>query len=971
MAIEIISHYRIERKLGAGGMGEVYLARDSALDRLVALKILPAEFVSDPDRLHRFIREAKAASAVNHPNVAHIYEIGEEKGTHFIAMEFVEGESLAARMQRTPIASTEVVNIALQTMEALGEAHEKGVIHRDIKPQNIMISASGRVKLVDFGLARIEHGEQSMTSFLSTASQTELGTVIGTLPYMSPEQLLGQKVDRRSDFFSFGIVLYQMATRELPFQGNTAPELADAILHRTPESVHDLNQEFPAALAKTISKMLSKEPAERHDNAGEILAELKRLPIQKESPSFSALIHKPLVMVPVVLILLGLIASVFWFMNRNAKIRWGREEALPQMTRLADEGKFKEAVQIGTEAERYIPDDAILKTLWVQISSLFTIHTDPPNADVFFKEYNSTNENWKLAGKTPIEKLRLPKGYYRLKIVKPGFPEILTVLPRGYWEQQQVTASYSLEKYKDNPGGMVRIPGNRTDSFGGVDLDVKLVDDDFWMDQHEVSNKDFEKFVENGGYQNKKYWKVPFMMDGRTLSFEEAMTHFRDAAGRPGPMEWEVGQFPQDQGDYPVTGISWYEAAAYSEFAGKSLPTIYHWYLASGGGINFMLIPVSNFGGRGPHPVGNSKAMGPYGTVDMAGNVSEWCWNESVHGTRYILGGSYADPVYMFTELNQRPAFFRDKTIGFRTVKYLPETSLSTYVGPYAEVMRDYKNEKPVDDKVFAALKTLYDYEKKDLNTKKESAEDQGSAIKEKVTFNAAYGNERMIAYVFLPKNISPPYQAIVYFPGSGAQFFSDSGSWMARGFAQYGDFLIRSGRAFVYPVYKGTFERGGGPGSEEMSGDQEREWRVQYVKDFRRTMDYLETRGDIDMNKVGYFGSSWGGRVGSIIGAVEDRVHLMILEHGGFPSGPHPMEQDEINFAPHVHVPVLMINGSFDHVFPPETSQKPMFAALGTVQNDKMHFVFPGGHTTPRKEIIKVVLDWLDKYFGPPKLNN
>jgi formylglycine-generating enzyme required for sulfatase activity len=227
-------------------------------------------------------------------------------------------------------------------------------------------------------------------------------------------------------------------------------------------------------------------------------------------------------------------------------------------------------------------------------------------------------------GVTPIHKMRFPKSSYRLKIERTDYPEIFAVFPRYYPELQEVNLSFSLEKYKQNPPGMVRIPGTRSDPKSVVqDLDIAQVQDDFWMDQFEVTNKDFQKFVDSGGYQNRKFWKVPFIKDGRTLSFEKAMTYFHDATGRPGPIEWEVNHFPSDRANYPVTGISWYEAAAYAEFAGKSLPTIYHWYHASGSGMNNTLIPASNFGGSGPHAIGNQKAMSSYGTLDMAGNVSE------------------------------------------------------------------------------------------------------------------------------------------------------------------------------------------------------------------------------------------------------------------------------------------------------------------------------------------------------------
>src|SRR5262245_47865410 len=210
MAGQSLGSYKILSRLGAGGMGEVYRARDTRLDRTVALKILPLGVAADAERMRRFVREAKAASALNHPNVATIYEIGQADGVNFIAMEYVEGQTLAARIDGHPLKISEIIEIGSQIADALDEAHGKGITHRDIKPANVMITPRGQVKVLDFGLAKITRALPPISSDISTQAKTEPGMVMGTVPYMSPEQALGREVDHRSDLFSLGVALYEM-----------------------------------------------------------------------------------------------------------------------------------------------------------------------------------------------------------------------------------------------------------------------------------------------------------------------------------------------------------------------------------------------------------------------------------------------------------------------------------------------------------------------------------------------------------------------------------------------------------------------------------------------------------------------------------------------------------------------------------------------------------------------------------------
>lgn len=272
---ETISHYRILRKLGSGGMGEVYLAEDAHLHRPVALKILPAEFTRDADRLRRFLQEAHAESAIRHPNVAHIYDVGEEAGLHFIAMEYVEGQPLQEKITPGPLPLGEILDLSLQLADALDEAHAQGVIHRDLKPSNIMVDARGRVKVLDFGLAKVRRGGAISDS--STQLKTGPGVVLGTVQYMSPEQALGREVDPRSDLFSLGSVMYEMATGKAPFSGSTTTETINQIVHSQPQAIGRLNYSIPGELERIIRKCLEKDPEWRYQSARELLVDLRKL----------------------------------------------------------------------------------------------------------------------------------------------------------------------------------------------------------------------------------------------------------------------------------------------------------------------------------------------------------------------------------------------------------------------------------------------------------------------------------------------------------------------------------------------------------------------------------------------------------------------------------------------------------------------------------------------------------------------
>jgi len=274
-----LSHYRIVSKIGAGGMGEVYLAEDTKLDRQVALKILPREFAEDNDRMNRFVREAKSASALNQPNIITIHEIGETGGTHFIASEYIQGETLHALLQQRSLDLKTTLDVAIQVASALNAAHRAGIIHRDIKPENVMIRPDGLVKVLDFGIAKLSAKKTDTTDKEAATALKQQGTspgvIIGTANYMSPEQARGKEVSAQSDIFSFGIVLYEMVTGQRAFKGENALDVIGAILHKEPTPLRQLSPQLPNEIDRIINKTLRKDSEARYQTAGDLLTDLK------------------------------------------------------------------------------------------------------------------------------------------------------------------------------------------------------------------------------------------------------------------------------------------------------------------------------------------------------------------------------------------------------------------------------------------------------------------------------------------------------------------------------------------------------------------------------------------------------------------------------------------------------------------------------------------------------------------------
>jgi DNA-binding winged helix-turn-helix (wHTH) protein/dienelactone hydrolase len=663
------------------------------------------------------------------------------------------------------------------------------------------------------------------------------------------------------------------------------------------------------------------------------------------------------------LIVVAVVGIRFW--RRNSRVRWVRNVALPSIAMLAEKREFDAAYRVALEAQQFIPGDPMLLRLLGEFTISVSVQTEPPNGQIYVKSYSAVSEPWILLGRSRLQNVRVPFGYLRWKITHPGY-ETLEVASSS---PPNLDLRFTLEPEGAAPREMVRVPGGTflVRSAGPVQLQH------YWLDKYEVTNRQFKEFVDRGGYKIRQYWQHEYADSGRLLSWEEAMDRFRDATGRPGPSTWELGTYPEDQADFPVGGVSWYEAAAYCESVGKSLPTVYHWYKAAGLGIASDILRFSNFDGKGPSQVGQRQGLGPYGTYDMAGNMKEWAWN-AAGSKRYILGGGWNETSYMFAIQDLQLPISRAATFGFRCAQY-PGALGAALTAPVPTLVRDYGKEKPVSETVFKLFRDRYTYDRAELDDRIESVDDSSQYWrKEKVTFNAAYGNERVIALLFLPKNAKPPYATVVFFPGVSSFFMRSSDQIATPSY----EFIVRSGRAVLYPIYAGTYERGVKfvgrrekpeevvqPGSAclPVTPRAATELVEHWAKDLGRSIDYLETRKDIDSHRLAFYGLSLGAVWGPVLTAIEPRLKSSVLVAGGLPFERLPSEIEPMNFAPRVKIPTLMVNGQQDFMYPVESSQIPLFRLLGVPPADKRHVLFDSGHVPHGTAVIKTILDWLDQY--------
>ena len=993
----IIGRYRLLQQIGEGGMALVYMAeQEQPIRRKVALKIVKLG-MDTKQVIARFEAERQALALMDHPSIAKVHDAGTtETGRPYFVMELVHGVSITEYCDTNNLSTKERLALFIQVCNAVQHAHQKGIIHRDIKPSNVMVTLHDDrpvSKVIDFGIAKATNQRLTERTLFTRYAQ-----MIGTPAYMSPEQaqMSGLDVDTRTDIYSLGVLLYELLTGTTPFDGERLSsagylELQRIIREEEPTrpstklgtfgerltNIAKHRDSTPGLLRKTIRgdldwivmKALEKDRTRRYETAHGLALDIQRHlghePILAGSPGTIYCLQKfwrrhragIAAAAATVVILVGSAVGVIAYLH-SMRARWARQEALPMITKFAEQKDYLAAFFLAEKAEESIPNDPVLANLWPKISWTSVPITPPEGARVYYKEYSDIEGQWLYLGQSPFDERRFPRGVYRWKIVKDGFET-----------RECVAGSFS-------PNVEIRdIPLKKQSGHSDMVPIDSQSQGTYLIDKFEVTNEQYQEFVDEGGYEKRRYWKQPFTQDGKEVSWEQAMSQFRDRTGQPGPATWEQGAYPEGHGSYPVSGVSWYEAAAYAEFVGKHLPTVSQWSEAACISDAGVIMPYSNFG-RGPAPVGSHPGIGFQGLYDMAGNVREWCFNavDDSADLRYILGGAWIDPEYMFYHDNTAASWDRSPRNGFRCARYfgkgesLPKSLFEPIERP---VVRDLTKVTAHTEEEFRSYRQFYSYDRTDLEAQIESIDESPTHWRtERITFNATYGNERVIAYLCIPKEGKPPFQPVVYFPTDAARRNSTRVDLRELNGL---DFVVRNGRAFLWPVYKGTYERRIEQGCPNAArgASAHKDWSVQVYQDLARSIDYLESRDDMDLERLAFLGLSWGAIDGYPFAALEDRIRTAIFIAGGcwvWHDSYHPAA-DPAKFAGHIKVPTIMINGVYDHFCPYGTSQKPTFELLGTPAEDKVHKTYPCGHSVIGvfpKEVKRDVLAWLDRRPDP-----
>jgi formylglycine-generating enzyme required for sulfatase activity/dienelactone hydrolase len=585
-----------------------------------------------------------------------------------------------------------------------------------------------------------------------------------------------------------------------------------------------------------------------------------------------------------------------------------------------------------------------------------------------------------------------PRGPLRVRVTKPGFRAALFVVAnpgpsvandepnRAMINRGLAPVPLPLAAEGTLPDDMVLVPrtnipvnlgGWTPDRAGNFALDMPA----FGIGRHEVTNAQFKQFIDAGGYDNPALWQgLRFEEQGRVLGWEDARKRFVDATSRPGPAGWQLSTYPSGQADFPVGGISWYEAVAYARYRGEELPTIHHWLRAAFApyDIHFNVTPAvavsSRFYAQAPTSALDPVGLGAWGTYHTNGNVREWVWNFA--GTKAVaLGGAWPDYALDNAGAYTVPPMSRLPTHGMRLMHSLPgSTTPAAWREPIQLAYeQSTPHREPVSDEAFAVMRSQFSTaHPRPRNVAVTRVRETPLWVAERVLLEFE-DQESVPLYVVRPKVRARQMQPVLYGPPQNCCVIKRANDNVLEQLV-VSEFVVNSGRMLVMPIWWGSYERWV---SETLSPaalqDLQREQALAWHRDSSATIDYLQSRADVDPERIGYLGFSRGASHYASVLALEPRIRVAVLISGGISTRPdvNPMV-DLTHYAPRIHFPVLMINGKFDHIAPYERSQRRLFDLLGTPAGQKKHIVYDGGHFQyPLNSVAHDSTDWFDQYLG------
>jgi eukaryotic-like serine/threonine-protein kinase len=695
-----------------------------------------------------------------------------------------------------------------------------------------------------------------------------------------------------------------------------------------------------------------------------------------------------------VIIVAAYIGATQWRSRTAERVKQARVVA--EIVALVQKDQYGRAFTLGLPLleDGRLTSDRVFAEAWRQIVLPTRPLVAEAGATVYFKPYHDGDGEWVKAGITPFTGMvDAPRGALRIKVTKPGFrtgffvianpgPSVENDPPNAVIARQRVSAVPLPVVAEDTlPPDMVLVPrtnipvvlsGWSTDGSGNHQRDIPA----FAIARNEVTNQEFKQFVDAGGYDNPAWWQaMTFQEEGRELTWEQARKRFVDATNRPGPAGWQLSTYPSGQAEFPVGGISWYEAVAYARFRGAALPTVHHWLRAAFApyDVRFQVAPVvatlSRFSADSAVSARSAVGLGPWGTYHMSGNVREWVWNFAGRNG-LALGGAWSDytsenhGAYTTQPMNRAP------THGVRLMHTLPGFA------PAAELLEPIRlayelsaqQREPVSDQAFAAMRFQFSTAHVDpLEVTVRPIQQSPVWIAEEVTLRFP-DDERATLYIVSPRSHRKPLQPIIYGPPQNCcNLKRPNRNTLEQ--LRVAEFVVNSGRALVMPIWWNSYERWLPPAVDpDARTDLQRKEALAWQRDLSVALDYLESRDDVDATKAGYLGFSRGATYNAIELAIEPRLKAAVLLSGGISLAEpiHPMI-DLVNYAPRIGIPVLMINGRFDHIFPYTQSQKRLFDLLGTPANKKSHIVYDGGHFTyPPNSVARDASNWFDQHLGP-----